>query len=50
MDEPQDPITELQEGAHQAHELYLSYVNAGFDEQQALYLTGKVITAAIRRD
>lgn len=50
MDESQDPLTELQQGAAQAHELYLSYVGAGFDEQQALYLTGKVITAGIRRD
>jgi hypothetical protein len=45
---PQDPITVLAEGAAQAHEVFLAYIAAGFSEQQALYLTAQVITAAIR--
>lgn len=48
MPEPEDPITQLAEGAAQLHELFLAYVTAGFTEQQALFLIGQMIQASIR--
>ncbi len=48
MPEPTDPITQLGEAAAQSHELFTSYLNAGFSESQALYLVGQIITSAIR--
>ncbi|MEV8637779.1 hypothetical protein AB0395_39645 [Streptosporangium sp. NPDC051023] len=48
MSEPEDPITQLAQGAAQLHELFMAYVNAGFTESQALYLIGQMIQASIR--
>ena len=48
LPEPEDPITQLAEGAASAHELFTAYVAAGFTENQALYLVGQLITAAMR--
>ncbi len=45
---PPNPITVLAEGAAQLHEIFCSYKAAGFTEQQALYLVGLIITAAMR--
>jgi hypothetical protein len=45
-DMPQDPMTELAAGAHQLHELYRSYVGAGFTEQQAMTLVCTLIQGA----
>jgi hypothetical protein len=42
---PQDPITELGALAASLHELFQEYVNAGFTEQQALYLIGQQVQA-----
>lgn len=39
MNEPPDPITGMAEMAVQIHELYESFVAAGFTEAQALELT-----------
>jgi hypothetical protein len=39
-------MTELAQAAAQLHELFTAYVDAGFTEQQALYLIGKLITAS----
>lgn len=36
--EPIDPLTQLAAGAVQLHELFLSFVAAGFSEVQALQL------------
>jgi hypothetical protein len=47
-EEPQDPVTELMALAAQTHEMFLSYLAAGFTEPQALYLVASVITAGIR--
>ena len=47
---PTDPITILGEAAAQLHEVYCSYIGAGFTEQQALYLIGQIITAEIRKE
>lgn len=44
MPEPEDPITSLAEAAVSLHELFQAYVDAGFTEQQALYLVGRIIT------
>jgi hypothetical protein len=46
---PPDPITQLAEAAASLHELFREYVKAGFTEQQALFLTGKVLTAAAQQ-
>lgn len=43
---PADPMTALAEGSTHLHELYSSYVAAGFAPQQALYLVGQVLRAA----
>ncbi|MGI5274856.1 hypothetical protein ACQEUU_37385 [Nonomuraea sp. CA-218870] len=47
MPEPEDPITQLAAGAAQLHELYASFVAAGFTESQALYLVGQALAASI---
>lgn len=41
---PNDPITDLAAMAVQLHELYESYLAAGFTEHQALYLVGRMVT------
>ncbi|MER6980150.1 hypothetical protein [Streptomyces carpinensis] len=46
-DSPHAPITDLTAGAAQAHELYSSYVEAGFTEDQALRITIGILTAGI---
>lgn len=46
---PADPMTAMAEGASSTHELYLSYLGAGFTPEQAMYMTAKVITAFIRQ-
>lgn len=35
---PQDPIGQLAEGAAQLHELFMSYVDAGFTRSEALQI------------
>lgn len=47
MPEPTDPITSLAEGAAQLHEVYLAYLHAGFNEQQALALTKAVLVTSL---
>ncbi|MCX5144632.1 hypothetical protein [Streptomyces sp. NBC_00338] len=47
MPEPSDPMTVLAAAAAQVHELYQSYVDAGFTEQQALELTKAVLIAGV---
>lgn len=46
--EPADPISELLSMTAQLHELYLSYIQGGFTESQALYLIGQQVAAASR--
>ncbi|WP_187285092.1 hypothetical protein [Streptomyces sp. OR43] len=48
MPEPSDPMTALAAAAAQVHELYRSYMDAGFTEQQALELTKAVLAAGVR--
>jgi len=45
--DPQDPLTELAEGAAQLHEVFLSYVGAGFSEAQAMQIVISILTAGI---
>lgn len=40
-DDPKSPIGALLEAAISMHELYKSFVAAGFTEQQALYLVSQ---------
>jgi hypothetical protein len=47
-DPPQDPLTVMAEGAAQTHEIFLSYLAAGFTAEQALYLVGQVLIAHVR--
>lgn len=47
-DTPQDPITDLAAGAAQLHELYESYVLAGFTEPQAMQMVIAILTAGLR--
>lgn len=46
-DNPQSPITELAAAAVQQHELYRSWVDAGFTEDQALQLLAGILMASI---
>jgi hypothetical protein len=46
-DTPQDPITDLAAGAAQCHELFVSYVEAGFTEAQALQIVIGILTAGL---
>lgn len=46
--DPIDPMTQLQEGAAQLHELYRTYVDAGFTAQQAIYLVGHLLANVVR--
>ena len=41
-------MTELAQAAASLHELFVSYVEAGFTEQQALYLVSKIMTAGVQ--
>lgn len=44
----QNPLSELMVAAAMMHEFFRTYVEAGFSEQQALYLVGQMLTANIR--
>ena len=46
--DPQNQFMPLLAAAVMAHELFRSYVEAGFTESQALYLIGQVLTASVR--
>jgi hypothetical protein len=46
-DTPPPPLTELAAAAVQQHELYRSWVDAGFTEEQALQLLAGIIMASI---
>lgn len=48
MSQPEDPMTELQAGAVNQHEMYLSWIEAGFTEDQAMDLLKAVIVSLIR--
>ena len=45
---PGGPMTELEAGAAQVHELYQAYLTAGFSEQQAMRLVVAIVTAGMR--
>ena len=47
--DPVDPMTVLREAAVQTHELFKTYLDAGFTEQQALYLVGQMIRGAAQQ-
>lgn len=40
-------MTALQEGAFQLHELYSTWVSAGFSDAQAIYLLGCLVAAQV---
>lgn len=46
MNDPQSPLTELAVAAVQTHELFRAYIDAGFNEQQALQLVIAIILRA----
>jgi hypothetical protein len=45
--EPENPLSALMVGAAMTHELFRTYVEAGFTEPQALYLVAQLLTASI---
>lgn len=45
---PESALTELAAAAAQVHELYTSYLGAGFTEEQALRLVIAIMTAGIK--
>lgn len=45
---PADPVTELMEMAASMHELFQSWVAAGFTDEQAMRLLGSMIDASMR--
>lgn len=51
-DDDNDPVTDgltaLMSSAAMAHEMFLSYVAAGFTEPQAIYLVAQILTAGLR--
>lgn len=47
--EPPDPITSLAAGAAQTHELFMSWVNAGFTRPEALQMIIAFMIAATPR-
>ena len=46
---PVDPFTAMAEAATAMHELWKTFVDAGFTEAQALYLVGVVHTANVHK-
>jgi hypothetical protein len=44
---PADPMTQMAEGAAEVHEMFLSYVAAGFTNAQAITLVSAILTALI---
>lgn len=44
---PAEPMSEMAEGAAQLHELFESYVRAGFRRPEALYIVGIVISTGM---
>lgn len=48
-DQPEDPLTSLAAEAAMHHEIYDSYVQAGFTETQALELLKTIIATALGR-
>jgi hypothetical protein len=47
--EPRDPFTELMSAAVSMHEMYVTWVTAGFTEEQAFKLTQTALAAAISK-
>lgn len=47
MNNPVEPLTELVESTVQQHEMFLAYQQAGFTENQALYLVGCALRAML---
>lgn len=43
MSVPEDPITQLQAGVAQQHEMFMAYVEAGFTRNEALRILISVI-------
>lgn len=47
MSDPQDPITQLQAGVAQQHEMFTAYVESGFTRPEALKIIIAIIVAHI---
>lgn len=47
MTTPEDPISKLKEGAVVLHEIFMSYVSAGFTRAEALELAKSVLMTSI---
>jgi phage gp29-like protein len=49
-DDPNQMITELMQAASASHEAFITLIESGFTEQQALYLVGQILTSSTRPD
>lgn len=47
MFEPEEPMTQLQVGVAQQHEMFMAYVGAGFTRPEALKIIISIITAQV---
>lgn len=47
MSTPEDPLTQLQTGVAQQHEMFMAYVHAGFTRPEALKIIISFIVANI---
>lgn len=45
-----DPLTELQTAVAQQHELFVSYIEAGFTRDEALDIIKTIVVEAMRQD
>lgn len=48
MDEPDSPLGSLAQAAVGQHEMYVSWIDAGFSEEQAFELLKAVVTSIVR--
>lgn len=44
---PEDPMTPMAQAGVEMHEMYTSWVAAGFNRKEALYLVGKYVAATV---
>ena len=45
-----DPMTELQTAVAQQHELFVSYIEAGFTREEALAIIKTIVVEAMRQE
>jgi hypothetical protein len=46
---PTEPTSDLRTGAKAMFEMFSAFQQAGFSEQQAMYLVGQIVTAGVQQ-